>query len=601
MPTETSTCHCWISARFARAIVVCISLFFTASRAVAVPLDDVGFNRLATEQGAALATGNGIRVVQTEAVFGGGFYPAETNLEFIGKTFTQASGDGTISSHATSVGRRFFGSDSSVAEGVTNITNYSAGGWLGNDFLRTMTSFTPRFSQARVANHSWISSGGGSQILNDLQRTDYLVAKDDFIQVAGVNNRPSGIEVAAEEFANAFNVLLVGTTDGDHSTGSVSSSGLTYPYNLSRVRPHLVAPFTETSWAAPMVSGAATMLIDLGHDRPSLSNGGTHATSIGRANLQIYNAETSEVVRAALMAGASRKAINLAASGANYTIGSDNGLDLRFGAGQLNVYDSYHMILAGEQNARELGNTTDIKLYGFDYDPAFVANTTRTYRFSVDNLPREFAATLAWNLDINFESGSGGGLVDPSPDLRDLNLRLRNVDTNAIIASSFGISDVTENIYIPLLGTGNYELVVSAAGFFPASPFTIDYGLAWRITPTSTPLMGDIDLDGGVTIEDMAVLQRHLGLTERAVWTDGDLNYDGRVDRSDAALFAKNFGSGTAVFSGDSGKSPVAAGSITGPQAVPEPGTLMLAFCGALAICGSLWHHARNGNAATAD
>jgi hypothetical protein len=584
-----------ILPKFFRRLCCCAAvgtLVLATSRASATPLDDIGYTRLATEQGVALSTGAGIRVIQTEASFGGGFYPTESNAEFTGKTFIFGSGDGAESSHATSVGRRFFGTDSSVAEGVTNITIYSAGGWLGNDYLRSLTGSLPRSSQARVANHSWISSGTSMQVLNDLQRMDYLVETDDFIQVAGVNNRPSGMEMPAEEFANAFNVLLVGTTDGDHSTGSVGTAGLAYPYSTVRVRPQLVAPFTETSWAAPMVAGAATMRVAQGHAHPTLSLGGTHTTSVGRANLQIYNAETSEVVRAALMAGASRKAITAAGSGSNYTIGSDNGLDLRFGAGQVNVYDSYHIILAGEQNAHELGNANDIKLYGFDYDPSFAANTTRTYPFSVDNVPREFAATLAWNLDVNFQS-IGGIQTDPSLDLRDLNLRLRNADTGATVASSFGLTDVSENLYIPVLGKGNYELVVSAAGYFPTNPFLIDYGLAWRMTPTSTPQMGDVNLDGGVSLQDLTALQSHLGMTERAVWTDGDLNFDGRVDRKDAALFAQNFGEGS-ILGGlppGKGKSPqIGVGTITGPQAVPEPSTLALLACGALAMAAPLWY-----------
>ena len=69
----------------------------------------------------------------------------------------------------------------------------------------------------------------------------------------------------------------------------------------------------------------------------------------------IYNAERSEVVKAALMAGADRTSPNLTNSVTpnGYTVNTANGLNNVYGAGQLNIYNSYHIIAAGEQNSRE--------------------------------------------------------------------------------------------------------------------------------------------------------------------------------------------------------------------------------------------------------
>jgi hypothetical protein len=71
-------------------------------------------------------------------------------------------------------------------------------------------------------------------------------------------------------------------------------------------------------------------------------------------------------------------------------------------------------------------------------------------------------------------------------------------------------------------------------------------------------------------------------MTERAVWTDGDLNGDGRVDRVDVGLLAGSYGGGRVPKSAIAalvGESPAFA-----PQVIPEPSSIALAVCGGTAI-----------------
>ncbi|MEX2187577.1 MAG: dockerin type I domain-containing protein [Pirellulales bacterium] len=555
-------------------------VFLFAQPLSAGVLDDIGFTRLKQEQGDAISTGDRVAVAQSEALLSTDlYYPLTTNADFAGKTFLQGSGPHGVSSHATDVGQYFYGLSRSVSPGVTSVTNYTAVGWLNGDQLKTLSSQLPAASVARVANHSWISSGFGGEVLNSLQRMDWLVETDDFVQVAGVNNLSGGVEAPAALFASAFNVITVGVSTGNHSTGATD---LPFPpYTAAnRVRPHLVAPMNQTSFAAPLVASTATLLIDLAIDHPGLSNG-TQISSPGRNNRKINNGETSEVIRAALMAGADRQAITQRSNGYVYDPSSTSGLDPRFGAGQLDVYQSYHVVSGGEQDARERGNVADIKMYGFDYEPSYVAGQARTYRFSVDEVSREFAASLAWNVDIDLQLANGV-YQDQSVVLKNLNLLLRDVVTGQTIASSNGGHDVTENLYVPILGQGQYELAVSAANYSVVNPWTVDYALAWRFAPSSTPMMGDVNLDGTVSLIDLAQLQRNFNMTERAVWTDGDLNGDGRVDRADVGMLAGTFGGGAipqSLLAPIVGNSPGFA-----PRAIPEPSSVALAMCGGLTL-----------------
>jgi hypothetical protein len=544
----------------------------------ATTLDEIGFTRLQNEIGAALPTGSITPVAQSEPEFGSGtnqHYPDKALADFAGKTFIDSSGTHLASGHATEVARYFFGNTLSAAQGIDEIRLYTANGWLGSDYLRHSTNQVPRFTTARVANHSWISTNG-AQTTNILQRMDYLVETDDFIQVAGVNNRPTGSNAPVDVFAGGMNTIMVGSTYGTHSTGT--NIGLASPYIVGRTRPHIVAPGSvATSFTAPLVAGAAAMLVDAAHARPALSNG-TVQSSVGRANMTLQNGETSEVIRAILLAGADRHAA-FAFGAETWSINTAEGLNNKYGAGELDIYNSYHILAAGEHDSREAGPIKDIKLYGWDYEPGFVSNTTRTYRFTIEEGTRQFAASLAWNLDINLAAGAGGILVDSSPTLRNLDLRLRNVDTNTTVLQSVGTIDVMENLYAPALGPGNYELMVFSGNAIV--PYTTEYGLAWRFAPSTPPLRGDVDLDGDVSLADLSILQKNFGRSSRIVWTDGDMNGDGAVSRADFLVLVSNFGAGgtTAAAPQFGHAQPLAN---FGPTPVPEPATLWAA---AAAVC----------------
>ena len=137
-----------------------------------------------------------------------------------------------------------------------------------------------------------------------------------------------------------------------------------------KTRPDIVAPRGTTRGATPTVASAVALLIDQGHSDPALSAGST----TNRNGDVIYNAERSEVIKASLMAGASRHTDNTTDSNiADYRDTPDhqsaNGLDTRYGAGQLNILESHRILAGGEQNSQEDGG--GINNAGFDYDAAF--------------------------------------------------------------------------------------------------------------------------------------------------------------------------------------------------------------------------------------
>jgi hypothetical protein len=223
-----------------------------------------------------------------------------------------------------------------------------------------------------------------------------------------------------------------------------------------------------------------------------LSDDPAESSTTNRAGDTIYNAERAEVIKATLMAGADRTSPRLSYG---YTVDTNNGLNSRYGAGELNIYQSYHILAAGEQNSAEDDPGTGglIGPAGFDYDPQFGgasgSNQEGSYYFSTDLSDSTLTASLVWHIYIN---GGTGTNFDGTAILYDLDLVLYDItDTNDWLEKAFSSSDVdnTENLWVDLNPNRDYLLQVVAG---TGEDFLWDYGLAWMVTSTPVPVPGSV-------------------------------------------------------------------------------------------------------------
>jgi hypothetical protein len=456
--------------------------------------EDIGYTKLAAELGTDIPTGRGVTVTQTESLSGEvpAYMPDINKPEFKYKVITDKSSPlplGPYSGHATGVARMFFGKHA-LANGITHISCYSANGWLTEDFLNANhRSIEPKAANDRVANHSWIGGiKNENVVLNILKRIDWVINRDEFIQAVGIRNKPSP---NSPMLSGAFNVIAVGKSDGNNGRGSIL---LNRTYTAGRPRPHIVTPNGTSSGSTPIVASAIALLVETGHNNPDLSADPNTRFTITHNNKKVYNAERSEVIKAALMAGADRSTNNTTKlkddkpnDVVNYRTDnshrSDNGLDTRYGAGQLNIYNSYKIISAGEQN-REQDNPQSkgmISNRGFDYQPAFgkaVDSTTSTYHFKTDNVVSQLTAALVWNIKVD----KGTVIAFPGKaTVYNLDLALyKTVDRkNILVMQSASIRDNTENLYVRLEPNSDYIIEVSAHN--EEQVFEWDYAIAWQI------------------------------------------------------------------------------------------------------------------------
>ncbi len=471
----------------------CLTLLSLLSLALSSPClanwrENTGFLALLNEAGGSAPDGKGIPVCLAESPVRVNeiptWMPAPSTEAFKDKTIRDMSGAprGVYSSHATAVGRLFFGKGTSMASGVDDIDVFVMGHWVQGGGLRVGSAQPPAVHECRVANHSWVGSGlkTPQQTSELLRRLDWWIDQDEYLHTVGLANSTGAAPVL---LASAFNVISVGRSDGKHSR---HSSALDALYTEGRMRPDLVAPLTSTSAAAPVVAGAIALLLETAQAHPELSTDPQNTGMTTRAWVAVSNAGRAESIRAVLLAGADRRTYNRNSANIvdyrqNEENQSVNGLDTRYGAGQLNIRRSYRILMAGEQNSREDGGTDAVQNQGFDYDPAFGgqsgSNAQASYIVPAAEGERRLTVALIWHLAFKAEKGT------PFPGiatLYDLNLELEDLETGEIAARSASSKENSEHLWHRLKPGHRYTFRVRL-GAAQKPGFLHDYAVAWNI------------------------------------------------------------------------------------------------------------------------
>ena len=224
--------------------------------------DDTGLTALTEHLGAGnVPTGAGVIVGQIEAS-APGYLPDAGNAEFAGKTILAMSSGMGVSGHATTVGRHYFGLSTGIAPGIDEVHCWEANNWTLGGFLNGTGNTPPDLVAFKVMNHSWI--GGGLNPAKQVRKVDYAIREQDLVACVGVGNGTGNLSNPL--LSHAFNVISVGRSDGSHKAGG-TGNGIEVP---GRHKPEMVAPGSATSFATPLVSGAASLLVETARTHPDL-------------------------------------------------------------------------------------------------------------------------------------------------------------------------------------------------------------------------------------------------------------------------------------------------------------------------------------------
>lgn len=429
-----------------------LGLLFVATTASASYLDDIGYTDLVSQlerEGTALPDGTGVTVTQVEASVSTtsvAYLPTASSYTGVSITNRSTSYSGTTSWHADMVGEKIYG-NSAMGSGISQVGVYYVSDWLGTGFLNYGTSLLPKTETADVVNHSWVATTSNSYDKNILNRLDYSIETDDYVAVVGTNNNDSGTATSGDLLAGAYNVISVGVTDGTHVEGSSTiNGGVGYP--------HLVVPTSTTSEATAVVSSAASLLIQT-------------ANTMG-----FSNGVKSETIKAVLLAGASKEDLP------TWSASSTSPLDSTYGAGELDVQNSYNILLSGEQTS----GSTLVSSTGWDYSTIALGATT-TYYFNLSGAG-DISIALNWNAIY-----SGGNANNLTLSLANLNLFLYEVNGDgslgSLVQESMASSGNIEAIWAVDLLAGDYVIQVAYAGNASGSKTSYNYALAWESFNTS--------------------------------------------------------------------------------------------------------------------
>lgn len=460
------------------ARVVCGALLafgFSLARAddIALYKAEIGYNSLITRlasESQPLPTGAGVSVMQVEAPMSSTKYLPDTSSgELLGEPVTAKNGTGGgPSSHATTVGRNFYGNTSSIAPQIASVAAYNANDYLNNSYLRVLAATGPYVdpNPPKVQNFSFIVYSftssppySAADIGNDLlRRFDYVIKRDNSIAVVAVGNSTA----MPQALAGSYNSIAVGMSDATSSIGPTTIDG------AGRSKPDIVAPgkfpyaTPSSSYAAPKVSAAAALLVETGNNLTSNST----------------DAVMAETIKAVLLTGATKDSLP------SWSHTDTQPLDHQYGAGLLNVDNSHRILTAGEHEA---SNSSLVPSTGWDYG-AIDAAGTKNYFFDIGSsfALDQLSITATWLRDIAITDGAGiAGSALLTPSLANLDLKLYSATgftPNSLLAQSVSTVDNVEHIFLKDLPAGRYMISLTSNQAW-------NFGLAWdaQVSPIPEP------------------------------------------------------------------------------------------------------------------
>jgi hypothetical protein len=405
--------------------------------------------------------GSGIRVAQPEAGFdqvtNWEVNPADSPVQQPAGLLTYISADGSTtdfpnslsseSGHADQVAGNFYGTPDGVATNVAHVDNFDANYLLqissnGDSLVVELPAIN---INDPVVNQSFIffESDGSQATASDQQAIDSAydnyAAQYNTLFFSGAGN---GTPARVNPPATCYNGVGVGVSDGISSVGPTIDNG--------RAKPDIVAPGGETSFSTPYVAGAAAILLQ--------------AALRGDGGSDTHSAADMRTIKALLLNGAVKPA--------DWTNSNTSPLDTRYGAGVLNLFNAYEQLAGGKQgyvvatsvstNSPHLptGDPGTVSvLNGWDFNTNSSNATTdgvNHYYFNVTNSLSDAnftaTATLVWNRQLG------------ETNINDLDLFLLDAVNGNLVACSTSRVDNVEQLWLPQLPPGRYDLQVLKHG-----------------------------------------------------------------------------------------------------------------------------------------
>jgi hypothetical protein len=461
------------------------TLIFAAAGFLCLPVFAQDFKQAGVDLIQDLDTnlnGMGVRVAQVEAPEDLAGADWEVGPTYVGQPlslFTYISNGvsstsfpnslGGESSHADNVAGNFYNLTTGVVTNLAHVDNINAD-YFGQEYIAT-NAVTTNYTLLLPSTNIYDSVVNQSYIYTDANYDQPSAAEQEAIDSAFdnyamkystlfVSGAGDGAPSHACPPATSYNGIGVGVFEGNPSSvGPTIDNG--------RCKPDItaVAPGGATSFSTPLVAGAAAILVQAG----GRDDGGSDTNS----------ARNMVTVKALLLNGAVKPA--------DWMNTPPSPLDFRYGAGVLNVFNSYEQLAGGKHGYNFSTNipmgtahppvvTTALipALSGWDFN----TNTSGSSKDSVNHYffnatngaGFTLTATLVWNRHQGVTN------------INNLELFLYNTANSNLVASSTSVVDNVQHVFVPQLPQGRYDLQVWKAGGGSIVSASETYALAWGIS-----------------------------------------------------------------------------------------------------------------------